>query len=308
MLHQKSVQRWQFYKSPGLKYFFTVFYDIHTIPIELKNRHGVSVGHECRPALLKNMFVTLLRFIWYTQQYRRTIPYILECIKITTMNVSRHFFITTFLLILYWASVLHTAIFLPQDLANFLFSESGAFEIFSPYLWFLLAVVCLCGHFTPTTCLTTSITAVLFALREMDLHKSLFGMSFLKTNFYRSDIISLSDKIFGGLICIVLLLLAIYLGKTFFKHLRHTPRPWPAAYSYTIFAFILFVASKYVDRLKAQLMELFDTAISDRSAVIIQSLEESTEMILPVLLCIAVFFYQRPLKPPKTNHKMPSEK
>ena len=208
------------------------------------------------------------------------------------MNLSRHFLISTLLLAVYWALVLHVAVFAPLDLANFLFSESGTFEIFSPYLWFLLAIVCLCARFNVLTRLATAATAVLFGLREMDLHKSLFSMSFLKTNFYRSDVIPLSDKLLGAAICLFLLLLAFYLGKTFLRHLHQLPRPWPVAYGYTVLAFVLLVASKFIDRLNAQLDELFNITLSERSAVIIQSLEESTEIVLPILLCIAVFLYQ----------------
>ena len=117
-------------------------------------------------------------------------------------------------------------------------------------------------------------------------------MSFLKSNFYRSDMILLSDKMLGAAICLFLLLLAFYLGKTFLKHLRQSSRPWPVAYGYTILAFVLLVASKFIDRLNAQLNKLFDITLSERSAVVIQSLEESNEMTLPVLSCIAVFLYQ----------------
>lgn len=187
---------------------------------------------------------------------------------------------------------MHIAVFAPLDLVDFLFGESGTFEIFSTCLWFLLAVVCLCGRFTVPIRLAAAAAAVLFGLREMDLHKSLSDMSFLKIHFYRSGFIPLSDKLAGIAIILFLLFLVFYLGRTFLKHLRQSPRSWQAAYGYTVLALILLAASKFADRLNAQLNKLFDITLSERSEAVIRSLEESTEMVLPVLFCIAVFLYQ----------------
>lgn len=207
------------------------------------------------------------------------------------MNRLPHLSITLLLLTLYWALILQISFFAPLDLAIFLFSEQGTFEIFSPFLWFLLAIVCCFSRLKMTTRLATCSAAILLGLREMDLHKSLFGISFLKTGFYRSENFSLSDKLLGASICLLLLALVGYLAYVFLKTRRRMPHPRPIYYHYMMLTLWLLIISKFSDRLNAHLNKLFHLTLSERTAVIIQSLEESTEMILPVLLCIAVFLY-----------------
>ncbi|MCP1659945.1 hypothetical protein [Neisseria perflava] len=218
------------------------------------------------------------------------------------MKPSRHILITLLLLLVYWAFIYHIAIFAPLDLAVFAFSEEGTIEILSPLLWFLLALFYLFGRMALPTRLASAVMAVLFGLREMDMHKSFFqveGQSthFLRSNFYFTDIEPLSHKIIGGIFALAILALAFYLIKTFVISFKRSRKPRNPAYGYTALGFVLLVISKFADRLNSDLQEIFNITLPPRSVVLVQAFEESTEMILPVILCIAVILYERQTLP-----------
>lgn len=116
-----------------------------------------------------------------------------------SFSKAAHILFISFLLIaLYLGICIHTALNAPPAVTQYLFSESGAFEVMSPWLWYLLAVLCLLNvEIKPNTRVFTAIAATLLGLLEMDFHKQVFEMSFIKTNFYRSAEIPLMDKLLG---------------------------------------------------------------------------------------------------------------
>ncbi len=203
--------------------------------------------------------------------------------------------ICIFLLLCYWAVVMLIAISAPFDTAEFIFSENGIFERVSPYLWFALAaLIGLLGRFAVPVRIALVAVTVLLGCREMDWHQTLFGESFLKTAFFRSATVLPEYKVAGALLVLLLAGLAVYLAKTFFSSLKSDTRAKlkQPAYGYLLLALALLAAGKFLDRLPAQLFELFDIAVSEKNAVLMRAWEESTEAVVPVLLAIAVWAHR----------------
>ncbi|ANF82200.1 hypothetical protein A3K93_08320 [Acinetobacter sp. NCu2D-2] len=200
--------------------------------------------------------------------------------------------ITTVLLLMFYGFALHLVLFTPNSIQNFMFSEAGPYESLSPLLWMILAILSLIHcDFQLSTRLVMAISAVLFALREWDMHKQLFGVSFIKTRFYTDPNIAISYKVVGGLILLVIAYLAIYLLVQYFKALRVHTKEVNSAFRYLNLAFVLLVLSKILDRASSQMIELFHYHLPMQTQLIIRALEESTEMLLPAIFIIALMMY-----------------
>lgn len=211
------------------------------------------------------------------------------------MNNKYYFLISLALMLLYWIFAAYIAVNTPLSMAVYLFSETGPYEAFSPWLWFLLAVLCLPAKpLSMKTRLAAGFTAFLLGLREMDLHRSLFEMSFLKSRFYFSSNISVPHKMAGLVMIALLLMLAVYLGKTFYRSIKAARPSLPLSRLYILLSLGIFVVSKLLDRLNAQLNALFSMRLSPQSVVFIQALEESSEMLVPIILCVALLLYRKP--------------
>ena len=201
--------------------------------------------------------------------------------------------ITAFLLVLYILILAHTAWMAPPEIVEFLFSEQGAFEFFSPWLWLVLAGLCLvAAPMLWKTRIASSIAAILLAMREWDLHKSLFEVSFIKTNFYRSAEIPLGDKLIGAAIIFVMIVVAIFLVRRFLQFCRTQWTGLTVSGFLVYLTFICAAVSKVLDRLTSQLNELFHIVLAKQTSLMIMSLEESMEMLLPVFLILAIFFFR----------------
>src|SRR5690606_11246551 len=66
----------------------------------------------------------------------------------------------------------------------------------------------------------TAIAATLLGLREMDFHKQVFEMSFIKTNFYRSAEIPLMDKLLGFILLLGIIFVFLVLAKKLVQTIR----------------------------------------------------------------------------------------
>ena len=208
-------------------------------------------------------------------------------------KIARVIGISLLLIVIYIALSLHTAVNAPLAVTEHLFSEAGAYEVFSPLLWYLLAILCAFNtKMLGSTRLFSALAAVLLGMREMDLHKSLFEMSFIKTNFYRSPDIAMTDKLLGFAILMFMLYLLVVLAKRFYKVLRNIKQDFDISYVYVMLTVLIAVLSKVLDRMTSQLNELFDIQLLRSTQLAIMTAEESFEMLLPVLLIVAVLTYR----------------
>lgn len=208
-------------------------------------------------------------------------------------NLVRVVGISLLLIFIYIGISLHTAFTAPLVVTEYLFSERGAYEVFSPLLWFVLAVLCLVKvQFQFSTRVLSALAALMLGLREMDLHKSLFEMSFIKTNFYKSSDIPVTDKLLGFTLLLVMIYVLVALAKRFYKVLRNIKQDLDISYIYVMLTVGIAALSKILDRMTSQLNELFDIQLIRSTQLAIMTAEESFEMLLPILLIVAVLTYR----------------
>ena len=175
---------------------------------------------------------------------------------------------------------------LPAQTVLALMAEEGPVES-ATVLAYLLAIVAiwLLRASTWPTRLASSMVLLMFAAREMDLHKSLFGISMLKSRFY------LSAPLLPRLAALAILLpLALALGYLVWKHARPLWRGLrqrqALAITMACFMTALF-ASKAIDRSLNVIFEVFNYASPLWLQALQLAFEETLELLLPVLAVVA---------------------
>ena len=137
--------------------------------------------------------------------------------------------------------------------------------------------------------ISVAVAALLMGARELDMHKSLFSMSFIKTKFYTSADISFNEKLIGATILILILLLAGYLLAQLLQRMKQ--RRLDAPLALMLMGFGMGLVSKVLDRFSSQMRELFNIYVTNETRLMIMALEESLEMIIPVFLIVALLIY-----------------
>jgi len=189
----------------------------------------------------------------------------------------------------------------PEDL----FSEGGPVEelTLGCYALGILAVT-----MVPTRIvgridkLATCILLAAFAAREMDLHTVMFGTSILKARFYNRD--GTAPQIAIALLILLPIFasigwLAVKHGRQWLGALRERQ---PAAITFLIFMIALVVA-KLSDRAPDTLAG-WHLMVSMTVRHIMQGIEESLEMFLPIFVAMAVWQaarYAMPRMSPQTS-------
>lgn len=216
---------------------------------------------------------------------------------IMSFSKAAHILFISFLLIaLYLGICIHTALNAPPPVTQYLFSESGAFEVMSPWLWYLLAVLCLLNfEIKPNTRVFTAIAATLLGLREMDFHKQVFEMSFIKTNFYRSAEIPLMDKLLGFILLLGIIFVFLVLAKKLVQTIRSMKNSLNIAHFFIFLTIACGGLSKVLDRTTSTLKDEFGIQLVPHTQIMIMTIEEGVEMLLPVLLIVAVLSYRKVL-------------
>lgn len=216
---------------------------------------------------------------------------------IMSFSKAAHILFISFLLIaLYLGICIHTALNAPASVTQYLFSESGAFEVMSPWLWYLLAVLCLLNvEIKLNTRVFTAIAATLLGLREMDFHKQVFEMSFIKTNFYRSAEIPLMDKLLGFILLIGIIFVFLVLAKKLVQTIRSMKDSLNIAHFFIFLTIACGGLSKVLDRTTSTLKDEFGIQLVPHTQIMIMTIEEGVEMLLPVLLIVAVLSYRKVL-------------
>lgn len=207
-------------------------------------------------------------------------------------NLTRTTSILLLLLAVHLGMAACTGLTAPPPVTAWLYSEAGPCEVFSVWLWLLLAgAVLLCAALQRPTRAAAAAAAMLMSARELDMHKLLFGESFIRTNFYRSADTPLSEKLLGGSLLLALLALLIYLSVSLFRHLQR--RQLSDSSLLLLSGLALGAGSKVLDRLSSQLHELLQIDLSPLAQQMIVIMEESLELTMPLLLLTALLTYRR---------------
>ena len=202
--------------------------------------------------------------------------------------------ITILLSAVYFGLTVYTVLMAPKELTELLYSESSAYEVFSYWLWGGLALLTLASSMSMRLRVSAATAALLMGARELDMHKSLFSMSFIKTRFYTSAEITLNEKIIGVTLIILLLVLAAYLFSKLLQRMRQ--QGLDLSMLLLLIGLSMGVVGKILDRFSSQMRELLNIVVTDEARLMVMALEESAEMIMPVILMIAVLTYNNAQK------------
>lgn len=207
-------------------------------------------------------------------------------------NLTRTTSILLLLLAVHLGMAACTGLSAPPSVTVWLYSEAGPCEVFSVWLWLLLSgAILLCPAVRLPTRVAATAVAMLMSARELDMHKLLFGESFIRTNFYRNADTPLSEKLLGGSLLLALLALLAYLLITLVRHLhRHQISDSSLL---LLSGLTLGASSKVLDRLSSQLHELLQIDLSPLAQQMIVVMEESLELTMPLLLLTALLTYRR---------------
>ncbi len=207
---------------------------------------------------------------------------------------NQHILYTSIFLILVFMGIgLEVTFWGSAEVIEFMSSEAGPYEKLSNVLWLILLILCIQTRKMEFRIKCLTIYGSAFGLiREMDLHKKIFEMSFLKSNFYMSSEVAISHKLLGGALLFWLVFTVLYLANRFYHSYKSMASPKPLSHAYILIASICLVGSKFLDRINNQLIHLFDYHLSSHTAAIIVMIEESAEMLVPLLFIIALISYQ----------------
>ena len=191
-------------------------------------------------------------------------------------------------------------VLLPSSTVIALMQENGPIETATVIAYYLALAICwLFGRqsMRRTTMLAVSIVLLAGAARELDLHKAMFGVSILSTNFYAgADALQIAGALLVlAPVLVSLLYLVLRYGRRFVAELKCRQ---PVAVTIATILVILPFA-KILDRSLSILAESVGYIAPAALVALTQSLEEPVELLLPLLVCIAVMQEQL------TRHKMP---
>lgn len=183
---------------------------------------------------------------------------------------------------------------LPWETSDALVREGGLIEIATVLFYYLALMVIWLGTPDLDRVSRVAISLLLLACvaREMDLHSALFGVSILKSNFYRHY--ATPAQIAGALAIIFPVLLSI--GFLLKRHgrwlLDGVRRRRPV--QVTIFSIMLtLVVAKLLDRLLAFAAPFGGEGARLVARAIQLPLEEPLESLLPLLVIVAVVQHWR---------------
>jgi hypothetical protein len=176
-------------------------------------------------------------------------------------------------------------------------SEVGWIEQLSPPAWLLLGLLIpvLAGRSARSLALT--VLCLLFALRELDLHQMVGNTSFLKLNFYRSELLA-SQKLRGALLALLSLGAvgwALVLNLPAFIRGGHYTRSWGRL---VLLSAALLVLAKVLDRTPATWNAYFLDPQHWSAVALANLAEEWLEFFVPLALCAALIQRRRSARAP----------
>jgi hypothetical protein len=195
--------------------------------------------------------------------------------------------------LLLFAALLFFIIYaLDPAITHSLTSETGIFEVLSPPLWIVLAVLCFVVVGRSRYGIGTTLLALIFAAREWDLHKAFTADSIFKHAFYKMDI-SLTQKIWGGLAAAICVAVLLWMTAACILYLWRE-KAWRQAWGrLTILSIGLIFFTKVCDRLEATLAVDYHIYMTVIQGEICNMFEEGYEMLLPIVFGIALLSWRR---------------
>ncbi|MBC2600821.1 hypothetical protein [Puniceicoccus vermicola] len=181
-------------------------------------------------------------------------------------------------------------IVLSADAFQRMFAEDGFFETLSFYGWIAGAVL-IFVRVRPLgfRAVSFALLSLALAAREADWHKKFTTQGALKINFYLDSSAPLMERLIAGLIVLILIAGMVY---AFYAAIRFLffEGGWSSRSALWLFATgVLLVASKCLDRLPAELNNLFDITLSQGWVDHLQALEEGLETVAPLVFLWSIW-------------------
>jgi len=197
-----------------------------------------------------------------------------------------------FLVLITFLCALIMWIVLPLDIIFPIIYENGPIEGMT-IVFYLVAIICIWlprvkRYSTPIICITSTIAIQALAAREGDLHKVFGSLSVLKLKFWVSDV-SIMNKIIAAAVILPMILSILYLCIKFWKSILQAAKQYiPSAVTLMTFC-ILIVVTKILDRSLDVVTQILSWDSPRWVTALQNSLEESLEMLLPILLILFIF-------------------
>jgi hypothetical protein len=135
--------------------------------------------------------------------------------------------------------------------------------------------------------------SVIFGARELDLHRRLTADSIFKINYYRMADAPLAEKLVAGLAATAILLLIGWLLAGALRYFVRT-QAWHMVWGrLVILGSILLMLAKLFDGTPRTLYEDFDITMNSTAHLLLQIHEEWFESLVPLIFCLAVFFWSK---------------
>lgn len=181
---------------------------------------------------------------------------------------------------------------LDEDKRKLLFDEGGIVEVASALGYFLCAGFILykgkINYFREYHYFL--ILIVMFGLRELDFHKRFTTMGILKTRFFISNEVSVTEKLVGFLIVLLLLYAIIIIYKKHFRQFIEGLKNHSSIHIGVLIILFLLGISKTLDGISRKLGS-FGKEIGAHTYQHIEALEEVLELGIPMVLIIICHHY-----------------
>lgn len=187
------------------------------------------------------------------------------------------------------------AFLLDLKTAAAIFDENGPVEMPSAGLWVIAAMIVMFWQkHSAAKAFLFAACFVLFASREIGLHKAFTDQSILKTNYYET--LEGAGHILTGLLALCFILV---IAGSFIYSIHYCIRQSQCKYfscKLLLASWVLLIASKILDRFPAKLREIFDITLSPRQDVVLLSLEETLEVIVPAMMIMVFLSARNPVR------------
>lgn len=173
------------------------------------------------------------------------------------------------------------------------FAENGPIENASIVGWLLLAAACLWNaRLSPRVLLPAALVALLGAVREDDFALWFTSPKLFQAKFYKNAEIALPEKLFTGVVALILAGLLIYMLWVGARTLLR-PASWSYGWALTaLLALGVGGASLVFDKLQSYVHDFTGHWLPQQPSLIINALEEGLEMALPLLFLSALLQYR----------------
>ncbi len=169
---------------------------------------------------------------------------------------------------------------LGKDFTLYMCGESSPIQVFSVIGYFLAAFAALLLHKKGSISygINAAIILIAMALRELDFHCRFTTMGIMKTRFYISDIVPVTEKVIATIILLSVLYVVIRFAwknsHAFIKAVKEKNSPALLALNGLVFT----IASKIID---------------SNNTLFLSILEETLEFSIPFFFLLALIFHDR---------------